>query len=125
MPSGEHPSGWPHDGEEPDPRWSLANERTFLAYLRTSLSFLVAGLAVAGSYSATDAPAWLAMLGLPLIVLGTYLGAASHGRYVAAQRAMRLGEPLPPPPATRYLPWAVALVGAASLVVAVVVLIVE
>ncbi|HYD09399.1 MAG TPA: hypothetical protein VEA78_04800, partial [Acidimicrobiales bacterium] len=73
--------------------------------------------------SATDAPAWLAMLGLPLILVGTYLGAASHGRYVASQRAMRVGEPLSPPIATRYLPWAVAAVGVASLVVAVLVLV--
>lgn len=116
------PSWWPQEGEEPDPRWSLANERTLLAYLRTSLSFLVAGLAVAGSYSATDAPAWLAMLGLPLIAVGAVLGATSHARYVAAQRAMRQGVPLPPPVMVRYIPAAVTVVGAVSLVVGVVVL---
>lgn len=116
------PRWWPQDGEEPDPRWSLANERTLLAYLRTSLAFLVAGLAVAGSYSATDAPAWLAMLGLPLIGVGTVLGATSHARYVAAQRAMRQGAPLPPPVIVRYIPAAVAAVGAISLVVGVIVL---
>jgi putative membrane protein len=116
--SGASPRWWPQEGEEPDPRWSLANERTFLAYLRTSLAFLVAGLAVAGSYSATDAPAWLAMLGLPLILIGTVLGVTSHGRFRAAQHAMRSGEALPPPVNTRYLAWAIAAVGSASLALA-------
>ena len=119
------PRWWPQDGDEPDPRWSLANERTFLAYLRTSAAFLVAGLAVAASYSATDAPAWLAMLGLPLILLGTVLGATSHRRFLAAQQAMRTGEPLPPPAITRYLPWAVVSVGTVSLVIAFVQLLIE
>jgi putative membrane protein len=114
----ERPPWWPQDGEEPDPRWSLANERTQLAYLRTSLAFVVSGLAIAGSYSAFDAPAWLAMLGLPLIVLGTVIGATSHGRFVAAQQAMRRGEPLPPPMISRYIPWTVAAVGAISVIVA-------
>jgi len=36
---------WPTDGDEPDPRWTLANERTLLAYERTALGLLVAGLA--------------------------------------------------------------------------------
>ena len=113
------------EGEEPDPRWSLANERTLLAYLRTSLAFLVAGLAVAGSYSVSDAPAWLAMLGLPLILLGTALGATSHRRYLVAQRALRTGQPLPPPFMARYLPWGVAIVGGSSLVIAVLQLFLE
>ena len=34
-------------GDEPDPRFSLANERTFLAWIRTSLALIAAGVAVA------------------------------------------------------------------------------
>ena len=46
-------------GEDPDPRFSLANERTFLAWLRTGLALVVAGLAV----EALDVPSttWLVM----------------------------------------------------------------
>ena len=33
-------------GEEPDPRFSLANERTFLAWLRTGLALIAAGVAI-------------------------------------------------------------------------------
>lgn len=104
--------------DEPDPRWSLANERTFLAYLRTALAFLVSGLVVAGSYSATDAPAWLAMLGLPLIVLAAVLAFTAHGRYMSAQRAMRTGQSIPAPAMVRFLPWTVGGVAAVSLGVA-------
>ena len=33
-------------GTEPDPRYSLANERTFLAWIRTSLTLMAAGVAL-------------------------------------------------------------------------------
>ncbi len=37
---------WYQSGKDPDYRFSLANERTFLAWIRTALSFLAGGLAV-------------------------------------------------------------------------------
>lgn len=33
-------------GSDPDPRFSLANERTLLAWIRTSLAFLALGVAL-------------------------------------------------------------------------------
>lgn len=33
-------------GEEPDARFSLANERTFLAWIRTSLALIAGGVAL-------------------------------------------------------------------------------
>ena len=39
-------SKWYEEGETPDYRFSLANERTFLAWIRTGLSFFVAALAI-------------------------------------------------------------------------------
>jgi putative membrane protein len=89
---------WPVEGDEPDPRWSLANERTFLAYNRTSLALIVAGLAVTGSRAAADVPRWLALFGIPFLVLGAYVAVAGRHRMVEAQRAMRMGEPMPAPP---------------------------
>ena len=45
---------WPRrvydHGEDPDPRFSFANERTFLAWIRTGLGFLAAGVAVAALF---------------------------------------------------------------------------
>ena len=41
---------WPawvyEEGDDPDARFTMANERTFLAWIRTSLGFLAAGVAV-------------------------------------------------------------------------------
>ena len=38
---------WVYDaGDEPDPRFTLANERTFLAWVRTSLAMLAGGVAL-------------------------------------------------------------------------------
>ena len=105
-------------GEEPDPRWSLANERTLLAYVRTALSVLVAGLAIAGSHTVTQVPAWLAALGLPLIALGAVVALSARRRFFANHQAMREGEPLTVPPLASTLPWAIALIAAIGLVVA-------
>ena len=41
-------------GTEPDPRFSFANERTFLAWIRTSLGFLAAGVAIAAVSGFSD-----------------------------------------------------------------------
>jgi Predicted membrane protein len=40
------PQGSADDGTEPDPRFTFANERTFLAWSRTALALVVAGLGV-------------------------------------------------------------------------------
>jgi putative membrane protein len=37
------PQGSADDGTEPDPRFTFANERTFLAWSRTALALVVAG----------------------------------------------------------------------------------
>lgn len=96
------PSWWPTSGTEPDARVTMANERTLLAYNRTALGFLLGGLAVSGSRSVGQAPAWFAATGLPLIGLAGYLALAGRARYLAVQRAVRAGEPLPAPrPAVR------------------------
>jgi len=84
------PRWWPTDGDEPDPRWSFANERTLLAYERTALGLVVAGLAIAGSHTITDTPAWFAAVGVPFIALGAVVALEGRKRYLAASEAAEI-----------------------------------
>jgi putative membrane protein len=113
------PDWWPTEGDEPDPRWSLANERTVLAYSRTALAFVVAGMAVAGSRNFADTPLWFAALGVPLILLGAAVAWTGGRRFLATQRAMRTGDPLGAPVAAALLPFMIALIALAGSVIAI------
>jgi putative membrane protein len=104
-------------GTRPDNRFSLANERTFLAWVRTSLAMLAGGVAL--DAVELDGPRGLqTVLAVTLVVLGLLGAAASWLRWAATERAMRLHVPLP---GTATLAWlALALmVIAAGLVVLV------
>jgi putative membrane protein len=114
------PDWWPAEGREPDATWSLANERTVLAYTRTALAFVVAGLAVAGSRRIADTPWWLAMLGIPLLLIGAGVGLAGGRRFLAVQRTMRTGEPLGAPVVAALLPVLIAVIAAVGCVLATV-----
>ncbi len=96
-------------GSEPDARFSFANERTFLAWNRTALGCVVAGLAVSHvlkpENGSTVGPK---VAGLALMALGGLLALSSHRNWAASQRALRLGEPLP----QSKLPMLVAVVTA-------------
>jgi putative membrane protein len=84
-------------GSDPDPRFTLANERTFLAWVRTALAFMAGGVgleALARSALSDQVRTPLAVL---LVLLGALLAATAFGRWLAAERAMRRKEPLPLP----------------------------
>jgi len=105
-------------GEDPDPRFTFANERTFLAWNRTALALIGGGLA-AGQLLEFDAE-WVRLLvSLPPILLGGLLALTSYRRWEANERAMRLGEPLPVIGPPRFVPPAIALL---ALLVALLVL---
>lgn len=94
----EQRTRWPRwvyaDGSDPDYRFSFANERTFLAWIRTALALLAAGVAldVVELSMATATQRWLAAL---LVVLGLACAALAWVRWALAERAMRSGRPLP------------------------------
>ncbi|MEO7350314.1 MAG: DUF202 domain-containing protein [Marmoricola sp.] len=97
-------------GEEPDPRFSFANERTFLAWIRTCLALIAAGVALDVFGGSTDEAAkrWLAGA---IITTGIVCSIAAYARWMAAERAMRLSHPVPAMPLGRLLLAVVVLVG--------------
>jgi putative membrane protein len=89
-------AGLDEEGTEPDPRFTFANERTFLAWSRTALALVVAGLGIVQLLPPfPGVPAGRHLLGVPLIVLGAVLAVTAYGEWVRNQRALRRGEPLP------------------------------
>ena len=92
----EQPKGSADDGTEPDPRFTFANERTFLAWSRTALALVVAGLGVVQLLPPFPRVPWgRHVLGVPLIVFGAVVAVVAYGEWVKSQRALRLGQPLP------------------------------
>ena len=105
-------------GSEPDPRFSFANERTFLAWIRTGLGFLAAGVAIAA------VARWTERLGLEirlasgvLIICGLACGIGAFRRWMANERAMRLNEPLPSSPLLLVVTVIVAVVGIVAVII--------
>ena len=77
--------------EEPDVRFSLANERTLLAYQRTSIGLIGASVAVAHFLEDDDVALVLAAI---LLLCGALSAVGGYQRYIAADRAIREGRPL-------------------------------
>ncbi|WP_049570700.1 YidH family protein [Streptomyces sp. SBT349] len=82
------------EGVTPDYRFSLANERTFLAWLRTALALLAGGIAV--DQFLTDMR-WAVRTTIALVLLagGALCAVRAVNHWVRSERAMRRGEDLP------------------------------
>jgi len=74
---------------DPDARFLLANERTFLAWVRTALAVLVGGIAL--SQLGHNAPAQN-IVGMLVIVLGGFIAIVGYARFHAADAAIRAGK---------------------------------
>lgn len=107
-------------GEAPDVRFTYANERTFLAWNRTALALIATGVAATQLLPALDIEFGRRLLGLPLIAMGALLAVASYRRWDANERAMRLGEQLPPSPLPRLLAFGIGVVALLAIVIATV-----
>lgn len=95
-------------GAEPDARFSLANERTFLAWVRTALALLAGGVAL----EALDLPVLPGLrlaAAVLLVVLGTLAPALAWWGWARTERAIRTGRALPAP-----VGFAVLVVGACA-----------
>lgn len=94
--SGNSQHGDPDAGDEPDARFTLANERTFLAWNRTALALVVAGLGVIQLLPPFPGVPWgRHVLGVPLIALGAIVSVTAYREWRRNQAALRRREPMP------------------------------
>ena len=84
-------------GAEPDPRFTLANERTFLAWIRTSLALLAGGVAMEAFSGDLFLPEVRKTVAVLLLLLAMALAAGAFFRWLNVERAMRHKTPLPLP----------------------------
>ncbi|MFT3660708.1 MAG: DUF202 domain-containing protein [Gordonia sp. (in: high G+C Gram-positive bacteria)] len=80
-----------------DARFTLAAERTVLAWLRTALGLIAAGVAVLHLLGGFTRPAAQNGLGITLIALGALTAVLGVHRWRAVERALQRGGPLPGP----------------------------
>jgi inner membrane protein YidH len=116
---GDVPSDRESD-QQPDVRFSYANERTFLAWIRTSLGLVTAGLAITQLLPPFDFAGGRRLIGLPLIALGVVIAVLSLRNWQQNERAMRRGEPLPGSVLPRVSAVVVSAVAVAGLVLVLV-----
>jgi putative membrane protein len=81
-------------GSEPDPRFTLANERTFLAWIRTALALIAAGIALE-ALALPIQPELRRTAAIILLLLGLVVPALAWITWGAVERALRQGTPLP------------------------------
>jgi putative membrane protein len=115
---------WParlrESGEDPDPRFSFANERTFLAWIRTALALLAAGIGLEAFAPELAVPGLRQVLAGLLVLSGIAVSALAFRRWLRSEQAMRERRPLPPPRLAPWLSYGVAGVALAVFVLLVV-----
>lgn len=81
-------------GSEPDPRFTLANERTFLAWIRSAIAVIAIGVAI-NELGVGKNDFLRGVVVVALIVCGVILAVTSFVRWMNIERAMRESKPLP------------------------------
>jgi inner membrane protein YidH len=99
-------------GQTPDYRFSLANERTFLAWIRTGLALVGGGLAAAQFLPPLPIRYLREGLAIALLLLGGAVSVRAVDRWVRSERAIRLGRDLP---ASRFPAVLAVVVGLGAL----------
>lgn len=89
---------WWETGTRPDYRFSLANERTFLAWIRTSLALIAGAVGIDQFAAHLGSQQTRLMLALLLFLAGGMLGGMAYTRWARAERAMRHDRELPRSP---------------------------
>ena len=78
-----------------DLRFGLASERTLLAYQRTAIALVVAAV---GFAHFLDGGPLLMSICIVLVFAGAVAAIGGHVRYLAVNKAIESGGPLPPTP---------------------------
>lgn len=97
-------------GEEPDARFSLANERTFLAWNRTALALIAGGVALE-AFGLDLQPTLRLAASLLLILGGVVVPVLAWFEWARTERALRSSEPLPGSATSIALTITIAAVG--------------
>ncbi|TDD91398.1 DUF202 domain-containing protein [Actinomadura darangshiensis] len=84
------------EGSDPDPRFTLANERTFLAWIRTALALIAGGIGLALAGDLVE-PVLRNVLAAGFAATGALVAALAFRRWLRTERALRRAETLPPP----------------------------
>ena len=104
-------------GTDPDPRFTLANERTFLAWVRTGLALVAAGVGLEAFGDRLGAPGLRQAVAVLLVVLGAVASGSAFGRWLRSERALRNRATLPAPAFAPLLGYGVAILAVAALAV--------
>lgn len=107
-------------GSDPDYRFSLANERTFLAWIRTALGLLAGGVAVLAVLDDVGHPVVRVVTGAAVLVLAAVLPPLAYRRWAATEHALRTDTTLPGPGMLRLVAGGLVIV---ALLVAALVLV--
>jgi putative membrane protein len=102
-------------GTEPDARFSLANERTALAWIRTALALVAGGVGLTSLRTVADLPRFLDVVAGVACIAGGAVAVRSVVGWQAHERALRLGLPLRAP---RSLAWLAVMILVLAVVLA-------
>ncbi|MBM7505421.1 YidH family protein [Agromyces aurantiacus] len=108
---------WQEEGQDPDYRFTLANERTFLAWIRTALALLAGGVLLHQFATGLQPRLALVVIAVGLGVVAAALSVIAYTRWRSTEIAMRHGRPLP-------YGWALPVLAATTLLTAAVLTIV-
>lgn len=88
---------WLRQGQRPDYRFSLANERTFLAWIRTALALIAGAIGIDQFASGLGGPWLRGLMALALLTAAATLAGTAFRHWALTERAMRHDADMPPP----------------------------
>jgi|SRR5690625_2715561 len=106
-----------HIGKDPDYRYSLANERTYLAWVRTALAILAGAILIKDFAGRFFMQSQATAISVFLAMFAGYLGVFAYRRWRANEIAIRLGKPLPKSPLVVVVSTTIVFLGLILLII--------